>query len=63
MLNNLFKLKSRKKSSVDEKPFISFILVKIEGELKETIRKLKEIPGIKNIYPVIGEYNLIIQLE
>jgi DNA-binding Lrp family transcriptional regulator len=44
-------------------PLTAFILIKIEGGLKETIQKLKKIPGLKRAYPVTGEYNVIAKLE
>ncbi|MEM2901822.1 MAG: Lrp/AsnC family transcriptional regulator [Candidatus Bathyarchaeia archaeon] len=44
-------------------PFTAFILIKIEGGLKETVKKIKKIPGVKCVDPVTGEYDLIVKLE
>lgn len=53
----------RRLKPVKAPQFTAFILIKIEGGLKETVRRLKRIPGVKSVDPVTGEYDLIVKLE
>lgn len=43
--------------------FTAFVLIKVEGQLEEVMKSLKKIEGVKEAYPVIGEYDAIVKLE
>lgn len=58
-----FKFRKRRLKMVKTPPFTAFVLIKIEGGLKETVRKIKKIPGVRCVDPVTGEYDLIVKLE
>ncbi|MEM3561709.1 MAG: Lrp/AsnC ligand binding domain-containing protein [Candidatus Freyarchaeota archaeon] len=55
---------SKNKNDVEkERRYTAFVLIKAEGELREVIKGLRKIEGVKEAYPLIGEYNAIAKLE
>lgn len=47
----------------EAKPLTSFVLIKMENDIEENIKKIRRIEGVKETYPLTGEYNAIAKVE